>query len=84
MAEDTEVVVVCGGYADVMAADRPARHDDVTVTPINPRRAFVHRVCPHRTVGGTGAAVVDHQEVLARGMRLMADSVTRIDEMIEA
>ncbi|WP_406333562.1 FAD-dependent oxidoreductase [Streptomyces zaomyceticus] len=79
MAENTDVVVIGGGYAGVMAANRLTQRDDVTVTLINPRPTFVHRVRLHQLVGGTDAAVVDYQEVLAEGVRLVVDSVTRID-----
>lgn len=79
MFENTDVVVIGGGYAGVMAANRLTRHDDVTVTLINPRPTFVHRVRLHQLVGGTDAAVVGYQEVLAAGVRLVVDNVTRID-----
>ncbi|MFI7242780.1 NAD(P)/FAD-dependent oxidoreductase [Streptomyces qinglanensis] len=79
MAENTDVVVVGGGYAGVMAANRLTQRDDVTVTLINPRPAFVHRIRLHQTVGGAGDPVVDYREILAENVRLMVDSVTRID-----
>ena len=37
MSEHTDVVVLGGGYAGVMAANRLTQRDDVTVTLINPR-----------------------------------------------
>lgn len=79
MAEHSDVVVIGGGYAGVMAANRLTQRGDVTVTLINPRPVFVHRVRLHQLVGGTDSAVVDYQEVLAEGVRLVVDSVTRID-----
>ncbi|WP_129841099.1 FAD-dependent oxidoreductase [Streptomyces sp. RFCAC02] len=79
MTENTHVVVIGGGYAGVMAANRLTRRDDVTVTLINPRPAFVHRVRLHQLVGGTAGAVVDYREVLAERVRLVVDAVTRID-----
>ncbi|MFF3019963.1 NAD(P)/FAD-dependent oxidoreductase [Streptomyces sp. NPDC057939] len=79
MAENTEVVVIGGGYAGVMAANRLTRRGDVTVTLINPRPDFVHRIRLHQLVAGTGDAVVPYREVLAGGVRLVVDSVTRID-----
>ncbi|WP_327664907.1 MULTISPECIES: NAD(P)/FAD-dependent oxidoreductase [unclassified Streptomyces] len=79
MVENTDVVVLGGGYAGVMAANRLTQRDDVTVTLINPRPTFVHRVRLHQLVGGTDAAVVDYREVLAEGVRLVVDSATRID-----
>lgn len=79
MAENTDVVVIGGGYAGVMAANRLTQRGDVTVRLINPRPTFVHRVRLHQLVGGTDAAVVDYQDVLAEGVRLVVDSVGRID-----
>ncbi|MER7962300.1 NAD(P)/FAD-dependent oxidoreductase [Streptomyces ardesiacus] len=79
MAENTHVVVVGGGYAGVMAANRLTQRDDVAVTLVNPRTAFVHRVRLHQLVGGSDAAVVDYREVLAEGVRLVAGTVARID-----
>jgi NADH dehydrogenase FAD-containing subunit len=79
MAENTDVVVIGGGYAGVMAANRLTQRDDVTVTLINPRPAFVERLRLHQLVGGSHDAVVDYQEVLAGGVRLVVDTVTRID-----
>ncbi|PWI05651.1 oxidoreductase [Streptomyces sp. NWU339] len=58
MAGNTHVVVIGGGYAGVMAANRLTLRDDVTVTLINPRADFVHRVRLHQLVGGSHDAVV--------------------------
>lgn len=77
--ENTDVVVIGGGYAGVMAANRLTRRDDVTVTLINPRPNFVERIRLHQLVGGTHEAVVDYREVLAERVRLVVDTVTRID-----
>ncbi|WP_049575235.1 NAD(P)/FAD-dependent oxidoreductase [Streptomyces sp. SBT349] len=79
MTGNTEVVVIGGGYAGVMAANRLTRRDDVTVTLINPRPTFVHRIRLHQLVGGTQGAVVDYREVLAESVRLVVDTVTHID-----
>lgn len=79
MAVNTDVVVIGGGYAGVMAANRLRQRDDVTVTLVNPRPTFVERVRLHQLVGGTHDAVVDYADVLAEGVRLVVDSVTRID-----
>jgi NADH dehydrogenase FAD-containing subunit len=79
MTGNTEVVVIGGGYAGVMAASRLTRRDDVTVTLINPRRTFVDRIRLHQLVGGTHDAVVDYEKVLAGDVRLLVDTVTRID-----
>ncbi|MER6011428.1 NAD(P)/FAD-dependent oxidoreductase [Streptomyces bluensis] len=79
MTENTDVVVIGGGYAGVMAANRLTQRDDVTVTLINPRPTFVHRVRLHQLVGGSDDAVIDYRDVLADGVRLVVDTVTRID-----
>ncbi|QEV18446.1 NAD(P)/FAD-dependent oxidoreductase [Streptomyces alboniger] len=79
MAENTDVVVIGGGYAGVMAANRLTLRGDVTVTLINPRPDFVHRIRLHQLVGGTGDAVVGFREVLSERVRLTVDSVARID-----
>lgn len=75
----TDVVVVGGGYAGVMAANRVTQRDDVAVTLINPRPRFVERIRLHQLVGGSDDAVVDYRDVLAEGVRLVVDTVTRID-----
>lgn len=79
MAVNIDVVVVGGGYAGVMAANRLTQRDDIAVTLINPRRTFVERIRLHQVVGGSDDAVVDYREVLAEGVRLVVDTVTRID-----
>ena len=79
MTGNTHVVVIGGGYAGVMAANRLRLRDDVTVTLINPRPDFVHRVRLHQLVGGSDDAVVAYRNVLAEGVRLVVGTVTRID-----
>jgi NADH:ubiquinone reductase (H+-translocating) len=75
----TEVLVIGGGYAGVMAANRLTQRDDVAVTLINPRPAFVERIRLHQLVAGTDDAVVEYTDVLADGVRLVVGAVTRID-----
>src|SRR4051812_10906664 len=79
MTENTEVVVVGGGYAGVMAANRLTRRDDLTVTLINARPQFVERIRLHQLVGGSNDAVVNYRKVLARRVQLRVGTVTRID-----
>ncbi|MEV7617114.1 FAD-dependent oxidoreductase [Streptomyces sp. NPDC089799] len=79
MNSSTNVVVIGGGYAGVMAANRLTRHGNVDVTLVNPRPSFVHRIRLHQLVGGTGSAVVAYEDVLADRVRLVVDTVTRID-----
>ncbi|NEW37870.1 FAD-dependent oxidoreductase [Nocardia cyriacigeorgica] len=79
MTAHTDVLVIGGGYAGVMAANRLTQRDDLTVTLINPRPSFVERIRLHQLVGRTGDAVVDYRDVLAEDIELVVDSVTRID-----
>ncbi|MEU1890117.1 NAD(P)/FAD-dependent oxidoreductase [Streptomyces pristinaespiralis] len=79
MTGNTDVVVIGGGYSGVMAANRLSLRDDVTVTLINPRATFVERIRLHQLVGGSHEAVVDYREVLAERVRLVVDTVARID-----
>ncbi|GHB54981.1 NADH dehydrogenase [Streptomyces cirratus] len=79
MVENTDVVVIGGGYAGVMAANRLTQRGDLTVTLVNPRPDFVHRIRLHQLVGGSDTAVVAYRDVLAEGVRLVVDSVARID-----
>ncbi|WP_030772522.1 MULTISPECIES: NAD(P)/FAD-dependent oxidoreductase [unclassified Streptomyces] len=79
MTQHTEVVVIGGGYAGVMAANRLTQRDGVTVTLINPRANFVERIRLHQLAAGTDDAVVEYREVLAEGVRLVVDTVTRIN-----
>ncbi len=79
MAEKIRIVVIGGGYAGVTAANRLTRRDDVAVTLVNPRGTFVERIRLHQLVGGSDDAVVDYADVLADRVRLVVDSVARID-----
>ncbi|MFF4444158.1 NAD(P)/FAD-dependent oxidoreductase [Streptomyces sp. NPDC001502] len=79
MTQHTEVVVIGGGYAGVMAANRLTQRGGVRVTLINPRATFVERIRLHQLAAGTDDAVVEYREVLAEGVRLVVDTVTRIN-----
>ncbi|GAQ54594.1 NAD(P)/FAD-dependent oxidoreductase [Streptomyces acidiscabies] len=79
MNGNTEVVVVGGGYAGVMAANRLMKRGDVAVTLVNPRPEFVQRIRLHQLAAGTHDAVVEYGKVLNARVRLLVDSVTRID-----
>ncbi len=75
----TDVIVIDGGYAGVLAANRLTLRDDVDVTLVSPRPMFVDRVRLHQLVGGSHPAVADFRDVLAARVRLVVDSATRID-----
>ncbi|MER5431943.1 FAD-dependent oxidoreductase [Streptomyces sp. NPDC002588] len=79
MTGNTDVVVIGGGYAGVMAANRLTQRDDVTVTLINPRPTFVERIRLHQLVGGSHDAVVDYRKILGERVGLVVDTVTLID-----
>ncbi|MFF4581661.1 NAD(P)/FAD-dependent oxidoreductase [Streptomyces sp. NPDC001389] len=78
-AKNTEVLVIGGGYAGVMAANRLTRRDDVSVTLVNPRPEFVERIRLHQLAAGTHEAALDYGKVLSGRVRLLVDTVTRID-----
>jgi NADH dehydrogenase len=73
------VVVVGGGYAGTLAANRLRKRDDVDVTLLNPRPEFVDRIRLHQFVAGSGEATADYGSLLAEGIRLVVDGATRID-----
>lgn len=79
MSETTEVVVIGGGYAGVMAANRLTRRVDVRVTLVNPRPHFVERIRLHQLAAGSDDAVVAYRDVLAARVELLVDSVDHID-----
>jgi NADH dehydrogenase FAD-containing subunit len=76
---DGQVLVLGGGYAGVVAADRLSARPGVEVTVVNPRPAFVERIRLHQFVGGSDDAVEPFADVLARGVRLVVDEATVID-----
>ncbi|MCV6986054.1 FAD-dependent oxidoreductase [Mycobacterium shinjukuense] len=73
------VVVVGGGYAGTMAANRLRQRADVDITLVNPRPQFVERIRLHQLAAGTGSATVDYRSLLGRGVRLVVDSAEHID-----
>ena len=77
MAGNTDVVVIGGGYAGVLAANRLTQRDELTVTLINARSTFVERIRLHQLVGGSNDAVVDYREILADGVRLVVGGFWR-------
>ncbi|MBB2948169.1 NADH dehydrogenase FAD-containing subunit [Actinoplanes lutulentus] len=79
MSDTTRVIVIGGGYAGVMAANRLTQRDDVAVTLINARSSFVERIRLHQLAAGTHAAAVDYRTVLAERVELVVDAATGID-----
>ncbi|CAM3317627.1 NAD(P)/FAD-dependent oxidoreductase [Kibdelosporangium persicum] len=74
-----KIVVIGGGYAGTIAANRMRMRSDVDITLVNPRPAFVDRIRLHQFVAGTGEALVDYGTLLGDGVRLVVDDATRID-----
>ncbi|MFC0623483.1 NAD(P)/FAD-dependent oxidoreductase [Kribbella deserti] len=74
-----KVVVIGGGYAGVMAANRLTQRDDIAVTLVNPRPKFVERLRLHQHVAGEPAPVVDYQEILSERIQLVVDTATGIN-----
>jgi len=75
----SKVVVIGGGYAGTVAANRLRMRGGVDITLVNPRPRFVDRVRLHQFVAGTGETAVDYGTLLGEGVRLLVDSATRID-----
>ncbi|MFE6648361.1 NAD(P)/FAD-dependent oxidoreductase [Nocardioides sp. NPDC057772] len=75
----SRIVIVGGGYAGVMAANRLTKRDDIAITLVNPRDHFVERIRLHQLVGGTSEAVVAYADVLSPRVRLVVDTVASID-----
>jgi len=75
----TKVVVIGGGYAGTLAANHLRTRGDVDITLVNPRPKFVERIRLHQHVAGNYDATVDYGTLLGDGIKLVVDSVTRID-----
>ena len=73
------VVVLGGGYAGVMAANRLETRDDVAVTLVNPRPHFVERIRLHQMVVADDPATQTFTTVLNPGVHVVVDSAEHID-----
>ncbi len=75
------VVVIGGGYAGVMTANRLASADvGVGVVLVNPRSHFVERIRLHQMAAGTGTAALDFSEVLHPAVELRVGTASSIGE----
>jgi NADH:ubiquinone reductase (H+-translocating) len=74
-----KVVVIGGGYAGTLAANRLQQNSGIDITLVNPRPKFVQRLRLHQFVAGTGDATADYGTLIGDGVRLVVDSATRID-----
>ncbi|WAJ44228.1 FAD-dependent oxidoreductase [Mycobacterium sp. Aquia_216] len=79
MTKSTHVVVIGGGYAGTLAANRLRQQPDIEITLVNPRPVFVERIRLHQLVADTGAATADYGTLLGDGIQLVVDAVERID-----
>ena len=78
-AQRTHVVVVGGGYAGTLAANHLRQHPDIDITVVNSRPVFVERIRLHQLVADTGTATADYGTLLGDGIRLIVDTVERVD-----
>ncbi|HUP99571.1 MAG TPA: FAD-dependent oxidoreductase [Aeromicrobium sp.] len=74
-----KVVVIGGGYAGTLAANRLRMRADVDITLVNPRPKFVERIRLHQFVARTGDPTIDYGTLLGEGIQLVVDSAARID-----
>ena len=75
----TRIVVIGGGYAGVLAANRLQSAADLDITLVNPRPEFVERIRLHQLVAGTDTATHGYAEVLGRSVTSLVDGAERID-----
>jgi NADH:ubiquinone reductase (H+-translocating) len=73
------VVVIGGGYAGTLAANRLQQNAGIDITLVNPRPKFVQRLRLHQLVARTADATADYGALLGSRVRLVIDSATRID-----
>ncbi|KJK47767.1 pyridine nucleotide-disulfide oxidoreductase [Lentzea aerocolonigenes] len=79
-----KVVVIGGGYAGTLAANRLRMRADVDITLVNPRPEFVERIRLHQFVAHTGDATIDYGTLLGEDVHLVVDGATRIDTAARA
>jgi len=74
---DTRTIVIGGGYAGVLAANRLTQQCAVTL--INPRPTFVERIRLHQLAAGNDDAVEGYDSLLHPDVELVVDTAVRID-----
>ncbi len=65
-AQTTRVIVIGGGYAGVLAANRLQGTPGVAVTLVNPRPEFVERIRLHQLAAGNHTATAAYQRTAGR------------------
>ncbi|AKS32725.1 NAD(P)/FAD-dependent oxidoreductase [Mycolicibacterium goodii] len=76
------IVVIGGGYAGVLAANHLQKAERATITLVNPRPEFVERIRLHQLAAGNHNATAGYDTLLGDRVRLLVDSVERIDAPI--
>jgi len=74
---DARAIVIGGGYAGVLAANRLTQRCAVTL--INPRPTFVERIRLHQLAAGNDDAVEGYDSLLHPDAELVVDTAVRID-----
>jgi NADH dehydrogenase len=74
-----KVVVIGGGFAGTLAANRLQQNPGIDITLLNPRPKFVQRLRLHQFVAGTGDVTADYGTLIGDGVRLVVDSADHID-----
>lgn len=75
----TRIVVIGGGYAGILAANRLGRRPDLAVTLVNPRPQFVERIRLHQLAAGNHDATANFDTLLGDRVSLVVDHAERID-----
>lgn len=73
----TRAIVIGGGYAGVLAANRLTQKCAVTL--VNPRPEFVERIRLHQLVAGNDDAVEGYDSLLHGDVEMVIDAAARID-----
>lgn len=78
-ANPAHVVVLGGGYAGTMAANRLRRGKDLQITLVNAHPRFVDRIRVHQFAAAHADVTADYGAVLGKGITLVTDSAEHID-----
>ncbi|GAB23048.1 putative oxidoreductase [Gordonia polyisoprenivorans NBRC 16320 = JCM 10675] len=79
MSEQHRVVVVGGGYAGTMAANRLAAESSFDVVMVNARDHFVERIRLHQWAAGTATPTRDFETLLSARVRRIVATAEHID-----
>ncbi|QUD84736.1 FAD-dependent oxidoreductase [Gordonia polyisoprenivorans] len=79
MSEQRRVMVVGGGYAGTMAANRLAAESSFDVVMVNARDHFVERIRLHQWAAGTATPTRDFETLLSARVRRIVATAEHID-----